>query len=663
MKVFKYKATKYTCLTLACLPAALLALAYVVNFSLDVPVGDQWYDPVHVVIKSHTNQLSIRDLFAMAEGHRPFTIRLIAIAASHANHLDPKVISLTAWLWTWINLILAYILISGDPLFNKVDNKSIKVVAIFVFSWISFTIHDQEGWIDYYFSTWQLALLFFLGACICVQRLRGWLAWTATTLFCALSTLSLGIGLASWIAIPIVAAGYKKHRRLSFLVAWLGTAGVVGWLYQSRFAASAGDANASKFSSIASLASGASENDGSLLTAVSSSIKVVIYSLARLWLPAESSDHSWVPKLIIAFTALAVIAAISICVSFLASGHIRSSSTWAGVGAYSFMGAFLVYLSRRNLMPELRHSAGAQAFWLACASLMILYVANFLANKRDFRSQAEHSYAKALIRGVFAEKFLIPFSIGSIVLLPVLSLAKTVAEFSKAPKFPPSCSHKTKHFALQRESSLRDCFAFIDVRSVYQLSLLSLGGLSVKTIQLPTIQQSGTLITALPGDLLSAYITKALSSEAQQPKQGQQQTKLNIISLSTRDSSVSNAYPSPIATSMDWSGSGKFFNTKHIHASVDAIKEDLASIISHNNPIYVVYTANTIPESDQIKAILGARGMRATQVEHIADSSYPAGGIYIECFMAHATDSFANPSARLIPSPDNSKRCFTNRSN
>ena len=85
--------------------------------------------------------------------------------------------------------------LSRDPLFKKADNKGIKLVAILVFSWISFTIHDQEGWIDYYFSTWQLALLFFLGACICVQRLRGWLAWTAATLFCALSTLSLGIGL------------------------------------------------------------------------------------------------------------------------------------------------------------------------------------------------------------------------------------------------------------------------------------------------------------------------------------------------------------------------------------------------------------------------------------------------------------------------------------
>jgi hypothetical protein len=179
----------------------------------------------------------------------------------------------------------------------------------------------------------------------------------------------------------------------------------------------------------------------------------------------------------------------------------------------------------------------------------------------------------------------------------------------------------------------------------------------------PTIQQSGTLITALPGDLLSAYIIQALSSEAQPPKQGQQQTKLNIISLSIRDSSVSNAYPSPLATSMDWSGSGKFFNTKHIHASVDAIKEDLASIISQNNPIYVVYTANTIPEYDQIKAMLGARGIQATQVEHIADSRYPARGISIECFMAHATDPFANPSARMIPPPANSKRCFTNRSN
>jgi len=187
--------------------------------------------------------------------------------------------------------------------------------------------------------------------------------------------------------------------------------------------------------------------------------------------------------------------------------------------------------------------------------------------------------------------------------------------------------------------------------------------LNVKTIQVPTIQQSGTLITVLPGDLLSAYIIQALSSQAQPPKAGQKQTKLNILSPSTRNAGDNNTHPSPLVTSMDSSGSGKLFNAKHILASADAINEDLASIISENNPIYVAYTANTIPESDQIKKMLGARGMQATQVAHIADSSYPTRGISIECFIAHSADPFANPSARMIPTPAKSKRCFTNPSN
>lgn len=653
MGKIKHQANKHIGLVFACLPAALVALAYVVNFSLDVPVGDQWYDPIHVVIKSHSNQLALQDLFAMAEGHRPFTIRLIAIAASHINHLAPKAMSLTAWICTGINLALTTILLTGDPLFQQPGTKSIRLVAIFIFSWIAFTIHDQEGWIDYYFSTWQLALLFFLLACLCVQRLRGWLAWSAATLCSALSTLSLGIGLATWIAVPIVAAGYKHHRKAHFLVAWLATTAVAGWLYQSGFAASAGAANADKLSSLASLTAG---NDGSLASVVSNSAKVVILSLSRLWIPAETWDHTWLPKLVIAFTALSILTSTSILLRLIATGHSRLSLTWAGVGSFSFIGAFLVYLSRRKLMPELRHSAGAEAFWLASVALMIVYLTIFIVSKKGFTPKSESGYAKQWLISDLADKVLIPISIGSIALLPLLSLAKTVAEFRRSPRFDPSCSHKTKFFPLIRDNSLRDCFAFIDERSVYQLSLLSLGGLSVKAIGAPAIRQSGMLITALPDELLTAYVATALSPLARTPEQRLEQVNPEVISVSSKQISTYQPSISPLSASMDWSGSGKFFTARSKHTSVDEIRQRIIQLTAERSPVYIVYTGTTTKEASRIQSILGARGMRAQHVVRLADSINPSQAIFVKCFVFNFTVS--NTMHQSHSSQPDPKPCF-----
>lgn len=641
-------------LVFASLPAALLALTYVGKYSIDVPVGDQWYDPVHVVIKAHTNQLSVRDLFAMAEGHRPLVIRLIAIAASYAVGLAPKAMSMMTWLCTWINLIVACVIFSGDTVFQRNRARWIKLLGVFVFSWIFFTIHDQQGWIDYYFSTWQFALLFFLGACLSVQRLRGWPAWTVAAACCALSTLSLGIGLASWAAIPIVAAGFKKHRRLSFLVAWFGTAGLSTWLYQSRFAASAGDANAGKLASLTSLASG---NEGGLIAPISSSTKVFILSLSRLWIPAEAWDHTWAPKLIIAFTTLCIAAALTICLRFMAAGHMRTASTWAGIGAYSFIGAFLVYLSRRKLMPELRHSAGAAAFWLACMSLMITYVAIFLTNERSTSSKAKIGFTKTLINARLADKILIPFSVASILLLPILSLAKTATEFRRAPRFPHACSQKTKNFALLRGDSVRTCFEFIDERSIYQLSLLSLGGLNVNLTQAPGIQQGGVLITALPGDLLTAYMTQALLAKAQPLSQDQHHTKPNVLNLSIKEVSTYPPTSNPYSASMDWSGSGKLFSIRINRTSADEIKRDMAQLIAKHDPIYIAYTATAAQEANHIRSILADKGLGFMQVTRLADPISPDQGIFLECFTLITKG--INTRHESSSSQSDAKQCFT----
>lgn len=221
---------------LAFLPAALLALVFVRLRFLDIPVGDQWYDPVNIVVKASTNQLSWRDLFALAEGHRPLMIRLFALAGTLLFKLDPALMSLTTWLVSLINLSVIYSLFRGDPLAQKTPLKGYSPLCLVGLSSVVFVIHDQQAWIDYYFATWQLSLCFFLCACLCLQRLSSWNAFAGAAIFCLASTFSLGIGLASWLAIPVVAIGYRSWRKIHFPVAWTALGGATLYAYQSSLA-------------------------------------------------------------------------------------------------------------------------------------------------------------------------------------------------------------------------------------------------------------------------------------------------------------------------------------------------------------------------------------------------------------------------------------------
>ncbi len=58
--------------------AAMLAWQFVYLRGLPIPVGDQWWETVHVAALTHQGRLSANDIFAYFEGHRPANIRLIA---------------------------------------------------------------------------------------------------------------------------------------------------------------------------------------------------------------------------------------------------------------------------------------------------------------------------------------------------------------------------------------------------------------------------------------------------------------------------------------------------------------------------------------------------------------------------------------------------------
>jgi hypothetical protein len=58
--------------------AAAAAWLYVSLHVLPIPVGDEWWDTVHVAALTRQGSLSVQDIFAYSEGHRLVNIRLIA---------------------------------------------------------------------------------------------------------------------------------------------------------------------------------------------------------------------------------------------------------------------------------------------------------------------------------------------------------------------------------------------------------------------------------------------------------------------------------------------------------------------------------------------------------------------------------------------------------
>src|SRR5678815_2827528 len=85
-------------LLLALIPILTVG-AYIYFFGLNIPFWDQWAN-VSLLMKQQQGLLSIRDLFAQHNEHRPFFPRLIWIVLARLTHYNVKAEQ-------WTNLFIA----------------------------------------------------------------------------------------------------------------------------------------------------------------------------------------------------------------------------------------------------------------------------------------------------------------------------------------------------------------------------------------------------------------------------------------------------------------------------------------------------------------------------------------------------------------------------
>ena len=544
----------------------------------------------------------------MAEGHRPAIIRLIAVLAATLFNLPQVALSFTTWVFSLLNLWLAFSLYRGDQPSSTRDQRAPWPLALLCFSAITFIIHDEQGWTDYYFSTWQISTSAYLCAAISLQRLSGWRAILAATFFATLSSLSLGLGIASWIALPIMALGFKKYRKPVYGLFWaLASSGFI-YIYSSALFDPL--LQAEQGSKLAKLA--AAFDQGWTQVIVTLLLKVPILSLARAWLPADQALGRDFDLFMILFSAISLLAFFYLISRLISKQAYSSASTWLGLASFSFLGSWLVFISRQKLMPDPRHGAGSVAFWLAFAALLIGCLSS-----PSFKSES-----KGLI-GLLAKSMLI--------FMVLASLTRNIIAFTLPARFPKTCESLALNYFKDRTNDLRSCFWYIDERSIYQAALLGMAGLSAGKGNFPEPLEHTFKASVLPGKLLTALVAEDSSnSEGRDHPKG---SRFFDVSFSTQDEVLKGMVISPFHRSMDWTGKGRFYKTSDFAFTKQQFMQSLRTASQANRQSIVLYSASETKHlASEIKNELRSEGWIEVDRFRIKNTANPEQFLLLQCF-------------------------------
>ncbi len=331
-----------------------------------------------------------------------------------------------------------------------------------LFSLILFTLYHQQGWIDYYFSTYSLSFLFLLVSAVVISRSSGgWFSLLLLICLAILSCLSLGLGLGVWVATPIMALGFPKYRKPEYLLLW-ALAGCLFLYWYAHPLLIQKSLSALKVWPL----QGSSGNVQNLradlvylpIKILAAMTRFVSFFLSRRFM---GTTGLW-DKVSIMLSLAAFGLLVCNLVKLFRANHSEVSSLWGGLAAFSLIGSILIYASRGDLLPAERHSPCSDGFWLAL-------VATTLVVGID-KAGASPSAARFPVTGVF------PWLILSLV--SVASVVKDVFVLLAPPTFPESCIRCARDYAFSRDQCLRSCFRYADEQSLYQMTLLGLAGLN-----------------------------------------------------------------------------------------------------------------------------------------------------------------------------------------
>jgi hypothetical protein len=295
-------------------------------------------------------------------------------------------------------------------------------------------------------------------------------------------------------------------------------------------------------------------------------------------------------------------------------GFRRSVFQWTGIASFSLLGSLLVFMSRRNVMPNERHSPGSDGFWLAVVALSILYICYAL------RGQLIRIPIQVRMPHIF---------VVTLSGLAFLSLHRSVRAFAEPATFPKSCTDCTQSYPLRRDICFRKCFVFGDERSTYQLALMKMGGMGIEKLPSRINAAGMQIVTIMPSKLMNDYIQQFVLRDA---------SRSNLLSYSPlRERPIAPLFKSPYTMKMDWSAN----KSKNIHplAFTTDLLDELIAVIKRSGDTYqfrqgvvLLYAAEMNTIAKQVADALKNAGFQEVPNPSLAEANKNNPSLIAKCF-------------------------------
>jgi hypothetical protein len=207
--------------TLYLIPVVLL-IGFVANFSVNVPVDDEWR-LANLFEKIATGNVTFNDFWALHSNHRiVFPKIIIAVLAfvSQWNINYPLCFSIGLAVLT----LIAIYQLSSMQVQNAGDN--LWHLANILTCILLFSLVQYENWLWGFQLAWFLVNFCFVAAIyvlVCDRKLLPNIRISIAALFCFIASFSLAQGLLSWLAVipaVVVLEGNATQKRKRFIV-WM----------------------------------------------------------------------------------------------------------------------------------------------------------------------------------------------------------------------------------------------------------------------------------------------------------------------------------------------------------------------------------------------------------------------------------------------------------
>lgn len=167
-------------------------------------------------------------------------------------------------------------------------------------------------------------------------------------------------------------------------------------------------------------------------------------------------------------------------------------------------------------------------------------------------------------------------------------------------------------------------------KPAYLCSCRRLANLGTKGLGLPQLDSSGTVISLLPGKLLSAFMGEALVSPRlfSSPRNSNPHLFAFALGEETQPQSSHN----PFKQSMDWSGRGRLYEPALFAESLPSLLTALRTKTFNQRPVYLIDASETQKDAAQVIPLLEAQGLTLAKELMLRSPKEETRFLRLRCF-------------------------------